>query len=102
MVMPWIIYFLLTTSFSFTAEVSLIDAVKQKDVATVRTLLQKRVDVNAPEGDGATALHWAAYRSDVQMVDLLIGAGAKVNQANDLKITALYLASANGDAAIVE
>jgi ankyrin repeat protein len=82
--------------------VPVIDAVKQGNLPAVKALLQKRADVNAPEGDGATALHWAAYRNDADMVDLLIKSGAKVNQANDLKITPLYLASAGGNAAIVE
>src|SRR5436853_2616584 len=84
------------------AENSLVDAVKQKNATAVKALLQKRVDVNAPEGDGATALHWAAYRDDLEMVNLLIGAGARVNVANDLKITPLALAAANGNGAIVE
>ena len=28
--------------------------------------LQKKVDVNATEADGTTALHWAVYRGDVE------------------------------------
>src|SRR5262249_19365654 len=84
------------------ADASLIEAVKQRNVTAVKTLLQKRVDVNAAEGDGATALHWAVYRDDTQLVDLLIKAGAKVNAVNDLNITPLYLAGANGNGAIVE
>jgi cytohesin len=80
----------------------LIAAVKQQDPATVRTLLQQRADVNAAEGDGATALHWAVYQDDRELVDLLLAAGANVNAANDLAITPLALASANGNAAIVQ
>lgn len=79
----------------------LVDAVKQKDTAAVRALLAKRVDVNAPEGDGATALHWAVDNDDAALVELLIRAGANVNAANDLAITPLYLATVNGNAAIV-
>ncbi len=94
--------FLLLSLAGLLSDVPLIDAVKQKDAAAVRSLLQKRVDVNATEGDGATALHWAVYRDDLPMVELLLGAGAKVNAANDLKITPLYIAGANGNAAIVE
>ena len=47
----------------------LIEAVKQHDVAAVRELLHKRTDVNVPAGDGATALHWAVYRDDVELVN---------------------------------
>jgi ankyrin repeat protein len=84
------------------ASTPLIDAVKQQDKAAVRALLQqKRVDVNAPQGDGATALHWAAYLDDAELVDLLLAAGANVNIANDLSITPLSLASANRSAAVV-
>lgn len=93
---------LLVVTLVTASDLPLVDAVKDRNVAAVRALLKKRVDVNAVEGDGATALHWAVYRDDLQMVDLMIGAGAKVNVANDLKITPLYLAAANGNAAIVE
>ena len=37
------------------------------DVATVRALIARRADVNAPQGDGMTALHWAADRGDSAM-----------------------------------
>ncbi|MBI4471167.1 MAG: ankyrin repeat domain-containing protein [Acidobacteria bacterium] len=80
----------------------LIDAVKQQNKAAVRALLQKRVDVNVPAEDGATALHWAVYRDNTDLVDMLIAAGARVNVSNDLKVTPLALASANGNTGIVE
>ena len=32
--------------------------------------------------DGATALHWAVYRDDLELADLLIRAGANVKAAN--------------------
>lgn len=91
----WVVALLLLAS-------PLVDAVKHKDVAAVRALLQKRVDVNATEGDGATALHWAAYADDAQLVEILIAAGARVNVANDLAITPLHLAGANGNRLIVK
>jgi ankyrin repeat protein len=94
-VIAWALSLLLTAA-------PLVEAVKQKDAAAVRALLQKRVDVNAPEADGATALHWAVYEDDAALVDLLIAAGAKVDVANDLAITPLHLASVNGNAAIVK
>jgi ankyrin repeat protein len=79
----------------------LVEAVKQHDTAAVRDLLRKHADVNAPAGDGATALHWAVYGDDAALVDLLLAAGAKVNIANDLAVTPLHLASAAGNAPIV-
>src|ERR1700752_4007538 len=52
------------------------DAAMHGDQGTVRSLLSQKVDVNAPQGDGTTALHWAAYRDDPEMVKLLLAAGA--------------------------
>src|SRR5205823_11754793 len=45
---------------------SLADAVEQRDTARVRALLEARVDVNAAQIDGTTALHWAAYQDDAE------------------------------------
>jgi ankyrin len=80
----------------------LIDAARNADTAAVRALLQKKVDVNAAEGDGATALHWASYRDNLEAADLLLRAGANVNAANDLGATPLWLAAQNRSAAMVK
>src|ERR1700752_559433 len=64
------------------ADVRLIKAVRGKDVAAVRALIKQRVDVNAPQGDGATALHWAAHVDDLTIADVLIRAGARAAVAN--------------------
>ena len=63
--------------------------------------MQEKVDVNAAEPDGTTALHWASYRDDGESADLLIKAGANVNAANDLGATPLWTASLNGSATMV-
>jgi ankyrin repeat protein len=78
------------------------DAVMGGDKAAVRKLLEQKADVNAPQADGATALHWAVFRSDKEMVDLLIRAGANAKAANREGATPLWLASVNGDAPIIE
>ena len=65
----------------------LIEAVKSADVEGVRALLAQGADVNAPQGDGATALHWAAHRNDLETAALLLGAGANANAANALGAT---------------
>ena len=80
----------------------LIDAIKGHDHETVRALLAQEVDVNAPEGDGATALHWAVERDDVDIVDTLLRVGANANAANDYGIVPLYLACTNRNATVVE
>jgi ankyrin repeat protein len=80
---------------------ALIDAAKSGDSATLRALLQQKIDVNSAEADGTTALHWASYRDDLESADLLIRAGAHVNAANDLGVTPVYTASLNRSAAMV-
>ena len=79
----------------------LIDAAKSANSEAVRRLVQQKVDVNASEADGTTALHWASYRDDGVSAELLIRAGANVNVANDLGATPLWTASLNGSAAMV-
>src|SRR5262249_2040318 len=83
------------------ANVPVADAVKAGDEAAVRHLIKQGADVNAPEGDGATALHWAAHLDNQQTADLLIRAGANVNAANDLGVTPLWIASSNGSAPMI-
>src|SRR5437773_1488431 len=74
------------------------DAAKRQDRTAVRTLLEQGVDPNAPQPDGATALHWAVHWQDGEMIRLLIQARADVNAANEYGVTPLSLAAANGDA----
>ena len=95
--------FLLSLALSISvAAVPLVQAAKQRDLAAVRSLLKQRADVNTAEADGTTALHWAAYHGDLEIANLLIGAGARVDRTNDLSMTPLALASENGHAAVVE
>src|SRR5580765_169747 len=80
----------------------LIQAVKDRDIESVRALLKQGIDVNAAQGDGATALHWAVHRDDLALADLLIRSGARANAANDLGATPLHLACTNRSAPMVE
>ena len=77
----------------------LVDAVKAGNTAGVTSLLQKKVDVNAPEADGTTALHWAVRTDNAALVDRLIRAGANPKAQNRYGITPMALpfshASAN-------
>jgi hypothetical protein len=78
------------------------DAAKSRDDAAVRKLLSQRADVNGRQPDGATALHWAVHWDDADTVNLLLRAGAGVNSRNELGVTPLSLACANGNAAITQ
>ena len=82
-------------------DVRLIDAVRAQNLEHVRALLAERVDVNATQGDGATALHWAVHRDDSALVDTLLRAGARANVADDTGATPLFLACTNRNADIV-
>ena len=83
------------------ADHPLIDAVTAHDTEAVQALLKQQVDVNARQPDGATALHWAAYRNALDLAGLLVDAGADVDAANDYGVTPLSLACDNGAADMV-
>jgi ankyrin repeat protein len=88
--------------FAAAASAPLADAAEKMDRAAIRALLQQRADVNAPQVDGMTALHWAAYHDDVETASLLVRAGARVNVANRYGIWPLTLAILSGNSALVD
>jgi ankyrin repeat protein len=82
-----------------TSEVA--DAAMHGDREAVRAALARKADVNGAQVDGTTALHWAVERDDIEMVDLLIGAGARVAARTREGVTALQLAATNGSALMI-
>ena len=88
-------------SVLLTAAAPLIDAVKAGDKTAAIALIEKRVDVNAPEPDGTTALHWAAHNGDVDLVQRLIRAGANVKAANAFGATPMSEAAVLADPALL-
>ena len=76
-------------------------AAEKGDLAAVRSLIAKKADVNAPQPDGATALHWAVYRNNTEMTDALLRAGAKAQVTNKNGISPLYMAALYGNPIIV-
>jgi ankyrin repeat protein len=86
-----------------SADVRLADEAMNGNVDTVRALLSQQVDVNSAQGDGMTALHWAAFRDDLELARVLIEAKANLEAETRVDaITPLILASRNGSAAMVE
>jgi uncharacterized protein len=80
----------------------LTDAVKKGDHARINVLLTQGGEVNTPESDGMTALHWAVHKSDLDSTTLLLKAGANVRATTRYGITPLWFACENGHGAIVE
>jgi uncharacterized protein len=98
--------FLVTTGVLCLAasdESRVADAAMQGDRTAVRTLLKQGLDVNAAQGDGMTALHWAARQGDAETARMLIYAGANVRAATRLgAYTPLFMASQLGHATVID
>ena len=78
------------------------DAAMRNDVAAVRTLLEHKSDVQAPQGDGMTALHWAAERGNQDMAALLLAAGANpLSETRIGRYTPMHVAAKGGHAAVI-
>mgnify|MGYP003642085741 FL=1 len=108
MLKRWHLAFLIGAATLCTAALAergmpaLVEAAKEGDWPHLRQLLAESSPVNTVYGDGSTALHWASYHDNVDIVGLLLGAGANVNATTDLGVTPLWLAAENGNAAMVE
>lgn len=81
---------------------SIADAAMKRDATAVRQMIRQGADVNAAQGDGMTALHWAAMQGDAEIVKMLVAAGARteVTTRNGAYLP-LHLAARNGSAAAV-
>jgi ankyrin repeat protein len=79
----------------------LADAAMKRDVAAVRTLIDQKVDVNAPGADGTPPLHWLVRVDDFENARRLIRAGADASKPNRYGVTPMSLAAANGNAAMI-
>jgi ankyrin repeat protein len=84
-----------------TKNLTLADAAKIGDEA-VRAQLNGPAKAEVAGPEGTAALIRAAEHDDVQMVDMLLRAGADPKAANEYGATALYAAAGNADSAIVE
>jgi ankyrin len=84
------------------AAAPLVDAVKSGDRAAALTLITQKADVNAPEVDGTTPLHWAVHHGDLELTQRLIRAGATVNVKNEYGSTPMSEAAVLGRVDLLE
>jgi ankyrin repeat protein len=99
--------FVLAAALTVAVNASIADspmaaAAMSGDRDSVKALLKKGVDVNEAQGDGTTALHWAAIKGDAEMAQMLLVAGANVRATTRLgAYTPLYLAAKGGHSGVV-
>ena len=83
-------------------ESPIADAAMNEDFDSVQFLIQEGEEVNTAQGDGMTALHWAAENGDVEMLEMLMSAGANPEAVTRLgRYTPLHLACKLGREASV-
>jgi len=85
------------------ADTRVADAAMSGDRQAVRALIKQKADVNGAQGDGMTALHWAATNDDAELAQILVSAGAKVQATTRLGgVTPLLMAAQTGDARLID
>jgi uncharacterized protein len=86
-----------------TGDTRVADAAQRGDQQAVRALVKQAADVNAAQGDGMTALHWAASHGDAEMAQVLLAAGARAKVTTRLGgITPLLLAAQSGSGRLID
>src|SRR5580698_3161961 len=84
------------------ADDSLAALVRAKDHDGAVALLAKGADGKSLEVDGTTALMWACYNGDADLVERLLEAGADVSVVNDYGASALQVAAVVADPRIIK
>src|ERR1051325_7650005 len=93
----------LTTLVTAAPTAPVADAAQQGDRDGVRALLKQAADVNGAQGDGMTALHWAAMKNDADLAQTLLYAAANIRATTRIgAYTPLILAAQQGNAAVIE
>lgn len=79
------------------------DAAMRADGDAARSLVARGKDVNQAQGDGMTALHWAARNRDAALAHFLLAAGADVGAGTRIGLyTPLHLAARAGAGGVAE
>src|SRR5262249_42118825 len=93
----------LTALLHAAASAPVADAAMDGNRDAVKALLKQAAEVNASQGDGMTALHWAAMKNDVDLVQTLLYAGANAKATTRIgAYTPLLLAARNGNAEVID
>ena len=78
------------------------DAAMREDIDAVRSLLREGAAVNVAQSDGMTALHWAAELGNVELVRLLVDAGADLEAPTRIgDLTPLHIGAEVGQSGTV-
>ena len=92
---------LLLAFASAEAQSPLADSIQGGDRAAALQMISQGADVNAPQGDGSTPLHWAVYKVDHELVAALLKQGATAGVTNKYGSSPLAEAVKLGDVELV-
>jgi uncharacterized protein len=77
-------------------------AMRGERVEAIRRLVRAGADVNAPQGDGMTALHWASENGDPELAKFLVESGANLTATTRLsRYVPLHFAAKRGHEAVL-
>jgi ankyrin repeat protein len=94
---PWInraclLVFTVVAAALWGCAAPLLDASKHGDTHAIANLLDRGAAINARDGNGYTALHWAAYAGHSDSAEILVERGADVDAVDNSKMTPLMVA----------
>ena len=97
-----VVAIVLTAWLNAAGPAPVADAAMSRDRDAVKALLKTGADVNAAQGDGMTALHWASRNGDAELTQMLLFAGANVKATTRLGgYTPLMMAAEQGHATVI-
>lgn len=89
-------------SASLLAHGNLADVVAAGNRAHALEMIAEGTDVNAMQSDGTSALLYAIYNGDLELVTALVDAGADVNHRNEYGASTMGEAAMLGDTSILK